>query len=157
VGTTEEYDIATTLLITDFKELYTVDKVPILEYRSNNFGEESMSVRMKDGKYYLNCYLNDGQDDTLDLEYFSSSMVQKGTVWQSRFTEDGTGEEFIGPIEMKPLIVEMAYYELLRKAKNIDKSERSEALTNVNRLLSEAFQNYGYKRSKGTKRIKLVR
>jgi hypothetical protein len=152
---TEEYGIEDDLGLTDFKDIYTINNVPVIEYRANNFGAESVSIRQKDGKYYLNAYFD--ADDTYDLEYFSSHMVQKSNVWQSRFTEGGTDEEFIGPIELKPLIVEMAYYELLRKAKNIDKNERIETLNNIIRLQNEAFAKYGYSPKKGATHVKTIR
>ena len=92
----------------------------------------------------------------MDFEYFSTYMVKDTDGdWQERF--EASTDEFLGPVSLKSLLVEGAYYQLLRKAKNIDKEERLEASLSFQNLLVQAIHNYGYTISKGVKRIMLKR
>jgi len=153
-GTTE-YSIEDDLSIDDFKEVYLLDGKPVSDPRKFDSEAESFAVRMKDGDHLLSVYLGTS-DDTFDLEYFSTHMVKTNAgVWQLQFVN--TSDQFLGPDDMKPTLLQMAYVELLKITKSSDKQEKADAYAEAEELLDMAFSKYGYFTNKGPKRITTIR
>lgn len=150
-----EYELDDDLGITDFQEHHYLDGKTPVDSRQFNSEAEGIAYLEKGGVKYLLCNLGNA-DDTFDFEYFSNCLVSNsGGVWQEEFTIDGIGEYFIGPKQMKPCIAQLAYYELLRKAKNIDKVERQEAYADAQSKLSTATDKFAHKIVKPVRRIRV--
>jgi hypothetical protein len=74
-----------------------------------------------------------------------------GGAYKSRF-DTGT-DVFLGDDDLKPVLLEWAYYELIRNTKTLDKGEISRSRDEAELLMRDAFRDYGMNRNKGTKRI----
>lgn len=153
--TINQYELDDDLGITDFHEHHYLDGKSPVDSRQFNSEVEGIAYLERNGIKYLLCNLGKA-DDTFDFEYFSNRLVSSaGHIWQEEFTIDGEGEYFIGPKQMKPCIAQLAYYELLRKAKNIDKAERQEAYSDAQSKLSVATDKFAYKIVKQPRRIRV--
>jgi hypothetical protein len=98
-------------------------------------------------------YLTIDDRTQLDMEYFSQHMVKdtNGT-YQSRF--EASTDELLAPDEVKAAVVELAYFEVLRKARTTNQTDKNEAKQNAQELLDDAFFEYGYtSKRKGVKSI----
>jgi len=92
--------------------------------------------------------------EQVDLEYFSKNMVKDTSgTYQSRFSA-GT-DLFLGDDELKVLLLELAYYEIIRNTKTLDKGEISRAKDELEEMFRQAIQDYGYVRSKGARRVNI--
>jgi hypothetical protein len=90
--------------------------------------------------------------EQIDLEYFSTHMVKTAAgAYQARFS-DGT-DVFLGDDELKPLLLEWAYYELIRNTKTLDKGEITRSREEAEDMMRSAFVVWGYTRNKGKRRI----
>ena len=90
--------------------------------------------------------------EQVDLEYFSTYMaITSAGVFQSRFST-GT-DKFLGDDDLKPMLLELAYYELIRNTKTLDKGEIARSRDETELMMRDAYISYGMNRSKGTKRI----
>jgi len=90
------------------------------------------------------------------LEYFSTFMAKTTAgVWQRQFT---TGTDLmLANDDLKPFILEWAFYELQRFTRKLDKTEISETKENVRELKEEAKRKYGFSFNRGSKRIIIKR
>ena len=95
--------------------------------------------------------------EQFDFEYFSTKMIKNTNtnVYQEEFSLDTSTESLDAPTDLKPLVAQLAFYELLRKSKNVDKYERQEAQAEIKELTDRALDKYGYTPKKGIKRINI--
>ena len=150
---TLEYSISTDLGLSDFKDVYQFVGKNLIKNNSIRLaGGEYYNIHIRDNDQILTMKL-DGSD-TVDLEYFSKYMVTtSGGTYQSRFS--ATGDLFLGDDELKTLLLELAYYEVIRNTKTLDKGEITRARDEVEVLMREAINAYGYVRYKGKRRIQI--
>ena len=155
LAATNEYELDGDLGITDFHSHHYLDNKKPQDPRQFNSEAEGIAYVTKNGVKCLLCNLGNA-DQTFDFEYYSDKLVNDSSgAGIDGFTADGIGEYFIGPKNMMPCLVQLAYYELLRKAKNIDKSERQEAYTDAQNKLASACDKYGHIIVKPSRRIRI--
>jgi len=92
----------------------------------------------------------------LEFDYFSRYLVKSAAgEWKKSFS---TGTDlFVGPDDCEVALLEMAYYDLLRTNRRVDKATRSEALTRYNIYRAKMKHNYGYSISKGPRKVNILR
>jgi hypothetical protein len=147
-----EYEVDDDLGLTDFKDVFRLPSEDNSGFNARHLPEkESWAVHNKGGKKILSIYLP-SSDSALEMEYFSTCMVQTAAgVFQLGFV-DGT-DVFLGDDDMKPVLLEWAYYEMIRNTKTKDKGEVERSRDEAELLMREAFRNYGMNRNKGIKRV----